>query len=375
MGQAFVPGLEVTTKREITRIRELPVRGQILVKKGQIVTFDTIVARAELAGELHILRIAEKLGIEPFEVMRGVTGIGIKVGQKIPKGEILCEHAGIFGLFRSSFLAPVAGTVEFISEASGHIGLRETPRALELQAFIPGEIVEIMPERSVTIRTQAAFAQGIFGIGGERVGILHVLGIKSSELVTEVHIPDNAQGKVLVGGMAPTVGALKKLAECGAVGFITGSIEAEPLKQYLGYDLGVALTGDEAVRASIIVTEGFGKLSLSPQVSELLQRFHGKTVSINGATQVRAGAIRPEIIIPHDENLSDRHPRNTNRTLEAGVRIRLIRVPYFGLYATVTELPHDPCLIETGTHVRVLKAKLDDGRAVVVPRANVELAS
>jgi hypothetical protein len=53
--------------------------------------------------------------------------------------------------------------------------------------------------------------------------------------------------------------------------------------------------------------------------------------------------------------------------------VRIIREPYFGELATVIELPPEPQLIDTGSKVRVLKAKLDKGGVVTVPRANVEL--
>jgi hypothetical protein len=59
--------------------------------------------------------------------------------------------------------------------------------------------------------------------------------------------------------------------------------------------------------------------------------------------------------------------------LEIGARVRLIRVPYFGSRGTVSELPHELRELETGAMARVLCARLDDGRDVVVPRANVEL--
>jgi hypothetical protein len=53
--------------------------------------------------------------------------------------------------------------------------------------------------------------------------------------------------------------------------------------------------------------------------------------------------------------------------------VRLIRDPMFGLLATVVELPPEPARIETESLARVVKVRLDDGREVVVPRANVEL--
>ena len=59
--------------------------------------------------------------------------------------------------------------------------------------------------------------------------------------------------------------------------------------------------------------------------------------------------------------------------LEVGTPIRVIREPYFGLLGKVTGLPATLQTVESGTEVRVLTAKLDDGRDVTVPRANVEI--
>jgi len=59
--------------------------------------------------------------------------------------------------------------------------------------------------------------------------------------------------------------------------------------------------------------------------------------------------------------------------LDIGSAVRIIREPYFGRLGTVVELPPELMEIESGTHARVLKAKLDDGTVAVVPRANVEI--
>ena len=61
------------------------------------------------------------------------------------------------------------------------------------------------------------------------------------------------------------------------------------------------------------------------------------------------------------------------KELQIGTRIRIIRSPYFGELAKVTDLPEQPVAIATEAKVRVLKAKLDTGEEVTVPRANVEI--
>ena len=59
--------------------------------------------------------------------------------------------------------------------------------------------------------------------------------------------------------------------------------------------------------------------------------------------------------------------------LLVGTPIRVIREPYFGRLGLVTELPAQLVVLESGTEVRVLRAKLDDSEEVTVPRANVEI--
>jgi hypothetical protein len=122
-----------------------------------------------------------------------------------------------------------------------------------------------------------------------------------------------------------------------------------------------------------VLTEGFGEIEMARKTFDLLSSLEGRNGSINGATQIRAGVIRPEIIVPHRNGASTAIEEPGGGELKIGSRIRIIREPYFGRLGAVTELPPELVKIETGALVRTLRAKLDDGEAVVVPRANVEL--
>jgi len=59
--------------------------------------------------------------------------------------------------------------------------------------------------------------------------------------------------------------------------------------------------------------------------------------------------------------------------LEIGTPIRVIREPYFGQLGKVTELPSQLQVVGSGAEVRVLRARLEGGEEVTVPRANVEI--
>ncbi len=138
---------------------------------------------------------------------------------------------------------------------------------------------------------------------------------------------------------------------------------------------GVALPGGGGIPRTLIVTEGFGRIPLAERIAALAGELAGAGASLNGATQVRAGAMRPEIIIPRkvEMHAAQAAGEPAAEGLKVGARVRIIRVPHFGRLATICELPAAAERIETGAVARVLRAKLDDGAVVTIPRANVEL--
>lgn len=367
MSGILTPALQMLARTQVRKRRDLPVPGVLSVAVGDTVTATQSIGTAELPGDLSIVRLPEIMGLQTFEVLQGIQ---VQEGQTVARKDLLSEHAGLFGLFRSRAYAPVSGTVEFITERTGHVGIRQAAIPIGLSAYVAGTVVAIEEGKGAVIEADAALVQGIFGIGGEKVGTLEIIAAPDIEL-TEAHIPDECTGKILVGGMRPTQHVVALIAERGGVGLVTGSLDDTFIKAYLGYDLGIALTGDESVPVTIIMTEGFGSLAMSARAYSLLSDCAGLEASINGATQVRAGAVRPEIIIPR--TVTEPFDTPVALTLAVGSAVRLIRVPYFGARATVIELPPEAQRIETGARTRILKARLENGTEVIVPRANVEL--
>ena len=102
--------------------------------------------------------------------------------------------------------------------------------------------------------------------------------------------------------------------------------------------------------------------------------FRSVSQSRYGRTQIRAGVIRPEIIIPlqfSEEELVPQEPKPP--VLEIGTIIRIIRQPNFGKIAKVVALPEELTKVESETLVRVLEAEFEDGTRMIIPRANVEV--
>ncbi len=369
--RALIPSLQARQQAVLYKRRELPTRGEILFNKGQQVEAGQVVARAVMPGDLYIIRLAERMGIEPFEV---INNLKVRAGDHVKEGDLLCEHSGLFGLFKTRQRSDIEGTVELVTERTGHIGIRTGSREVEVLAYVSGTVSEVEQGKSLVIEAKGAWMQGIFGVGGEKMGHIRLLEIASNRIIEQSDIPDDIKGAILVGGMRPSLEALHKAGAAGAVGMITASIDDRTLASYLGFDIGVAITGEERVPLSLIVLEGFGDLPFSPKASKFFERLNGKAASINGATQVRAGAIRPEIIVSQfsKELARDFEEVSQMSGLEVGSTVRVIRVPYFGRLAEVVELPQEAQKIDTGAFARVLRARLDSGEVVTIPRANVE---
>lgn len=370
MAHAYTPGLKVTERATILKTRRLPILGEVLVQKGQSVTPDMAVARTNIPGNPQTVNIANLLGVEPEDI---VDFMKKKQGDPVKKGEVLAEYKSFFGLFKHTVESPIDGTVEMISTVTGQVTLREPPIPIEIDAYVDGVVEEVLPREGVVVKTEGAFIQGIFGVGGETQGVLRVAVNSPDEVLDESRVRSDDKGKILVGGSLVTGGAIKKAAEVGAKGVVAGGIIDTDLISYLGHDIGVAITGHEDVPVTVIITEGFGKMRMADKTFQLLKNLNGLKASINGATQIRAGVMRPEIIVPGYQPKGKASEQDLSQGLVPGTPIRIIREPYFGRLAEVVDLPPELQVIETEAKVRILRARLEDGTIVTIPRANVEI--
>jgi hypothetical protein len=372
LASAYTPGLTVSGDIVVRRTRRLPIKGETLVQIGQSVEPDTVIARAKLPGILQTIKLSEKLGVDAKDAPDMLT---LKPGDPIAKEQVIAETKGMFGFFKQKVISDYTGTVESVSEVTGNLLVREPSIPIDVNGYVKGVIADLIPDEGAIVETRCAMVQGIFGIGGERTGSVRIAVKDAGEVLDASHILPTDAGKILVGGSGVTFDALVKATEVGAKGIIAGGIKDQDLVKFLGFDIGVAITGNEAITITVLVTEGFGFLAMAERTFELLKSLEGQFGSLNGATQIRAGVIRPELLVPLSSATAEGHKAAQVFSLEIGTPIRAIREPYFGQLGHVTELPPNLEVLESGTEVRVLHAKLSDGRNVVIPRANVEIVA
>ena len=371
MAHSYTPGLKVLKNTKILKERRLPLKGSVDTSVGDTVAPEDIIAKTDLPGNVQMVNVANQLNVDASDVE---TVMIAKEDSKVSKNDLIAQTNGIFGYFKSNVNSPVDGTIESVSNITGQVVIREAPIPVEVDAYIRGVVDEVITEEGVVIKSYGSFVQGIFGIGGESRGEIKMLSEnRTSEISVDMIMPEH-KGMIIVGGSFISLEAYKKALECKVAGVVVGGFNYYDLEEILGYTLGVAITGSEELITSLIVTEGYGKIQMGQQTFDLLKENSGRLASINGATQIRAGVIRPEIIIPTDASSQKDSDENSKKMsgMTEGSLVRVIRSPNFGKIGSVKELPSELRKMESETMVRVAIIDID-GEFVEIPRSNLEV--
>ncbi|MEZ4399895.1 MAG: hypothetical protein R3B06_07740 [Kofleriaceae bacterium] len=369
MGDAYTPGLTVTPRTTVRKARRLPLAGTVLRAVGDRVAATDVVARTELPGRVHLINLATALGALPDEL---AGKLAVQPGGALRKGEPLAVARTFFGLFEHVVRSPIDGTLESVSAVTGQAVLREPPVPVEVTAYVDGVVVELLAGEGVVVETEAALIQGIFGLAGEVQAPLVMVATAPDQPLDAGDLTAAHAGKIVVGGGRVTLAAMRRAIELGVAAVIGGGFAYQDVRELLGYDVGVAVTGTEKLGTTLVVTEGFGDIAMARGTFALLQQFDGQPASVCGATQIRAGVIRPEVVVPLTKAVAvadDVPPPG----LSVGAPVRCIRAPHFGKLGTIAALPAPLHTMPSETKVRVVEVALADGETITVPRANVEV--
>ncbi len=284
------------TVETIQKTRRLPTSGEVLVKEGDMVTPDMVVARGVVPNpEIHELKLFSLLRIDPEAVSNHLTK---HEGDQVTRDEVLAVSRSFFTRQTRVARSPIDGRIESVSPVSGRMIIRGNLLNLEVSAYIPGTVKEIIPEEGSVIETAGVRVEGLFGIGGEASGELVKALSDPNAVLTSREILPEYKGKIIVGGSLATLDALREAVRVGAKGIIVGGVDQMDLTYFLGYEIGVPVTGSENIGLTLILMGGFGENPMDSESYELFSANEGRLACINGATHIRSRSIRPEIILP-----------------------------------------------------------------------------
>ena len=370
MSKSYTPGLKVLKYSDVTKDRILPLKGKVHVKLYDQVKSDDIVASTEIPGNVQMINMVNKLNIEPSQVLDYMM---VKIDDSVSKDQVIARNKGIFGFFSTEVKSPIDGKIVNISKVTGQVVLSEKPLPIQVDAYIPGEIKEIFNEEGVKVDSKGTFIQGIIGIGGEQKGMIKMLVDSPDENINNSMITSDLKDNIIVCGSFIDYEFYSKAKECGVKGIVCGGIDYNSISEILGYSLGVAITGTEDT-TTLIITEGFGKMNMSINTFNLLKNNDGIKASINGATQIRAGVLRPEIFIKTtDKDIESKRFDENDLIISEGSFVRVIRDPYFGKIGKIVSLPFELVEMKSEAKVRVAEVEFDDNSKEIIPRANLEV--
>ena len=315
--------------------------------------------------------VAFDLGCRPRDLEKFMT---CKVGDEVKRGEVISKKGEMAAYYTRTSKAPISGVVTNINYQSGFVTIARPFKEVVVTAYLLGKVSSLIPQRGAVVETPGIRLTGIFGVGGERHGEIKVLVDGPADVLTPDRITPDCADKILIGGSMATNEAIAAALLVGAHGIVAGTASYLNVIESLGVKLGVGITGQEDIPMTLILMEGFGKLDMRAEAFSVLRTMEGRLACINGATQIRAGAIRPEIVIPFADYSGRLDQREVvYEDLLKGLGVRVINDPYFGAQGTVAELPREPQVIETECKTLVAIVELEDGRRVTVPRANLEI--
>ena len=380
MTHFYPDGTPPVVTHTIARIeRQLPVPGETLVRVGSRVEPDDIVLRANFPRDPQIINVARDLGVLPNHVYSKMRK---EEGNRVAAGEVIARSSFLSG---RTTVAPVEGMITTIDRTTGYVTITPSPLPIELKAQVRGIVMEIPDQRTVVIETPASYVQGIFGVGGERFGVMRLLVTDPSERVDADAIDARSAYAILIAGASITAAALRKAIDEQVRGIIVGGIEEHELRAFLNDKTGAAWrTGYNTWRLpappynrdpglTLMVTEGFGVLPMSEPLFKTLASYDQQEALIEGATQLRNPQRRPRLVVPLSRvrNVEQTSPIRLNLTINSTVRI--LAGSHRGQVGTIRSFPAEPQILPSGVRSLAAEVVVADGTQLMLPHAALEV--
>lgn len=241
-------------------------------------------------------------------------------------------------------------------DKNGDLIVKFLPMPVKLVAGASGMISGVR-EDSITVRTFGTEITGAAGLGKNREGIIKVIA-KPSEFVLPQKIDATCQGRVLVGGAHLDRAAIEKALTIGVKGIVVGGMDYRDF-------ISLGVTSDVGI--TIIVTEGFGTVTMGNDIFEAFNKLNDKFSFING--------LERTVLVPEDKKVVDNKPLIPEiwRELKEGDLVRYFRPDSSELVGVVEQISEDSVELSSGLSTNIAKIKFISGNKVTAPAANLEI--
>jgi hypothetical protein len=348
----LTPVTHILPLAKIRRQRFLPVAGTVLVRAGQEVKADEVIARADINPEHISLNLERGLGVPKNKVSNYLKRA---IGDDIPEGSVVASRGGVVS---REIRTPRAG--KLVAVGGGQVLLQVSNKPFELLAGIPGTVLEVKADLGAIIQTSGAWIQGVWGNGRLSVGPLQILPQGSNQPLTPDQLDSSLTGAILMAGHCGEQRVLETGTKIKLGGLVLGSLATRLLPM--------------AARVSfpIMVIEGFGKIPMNTAANNLLSTNVKREITLNAMEFDYISGDRPELVIPLTNVDNPPTPINLSQ-LKTSDRVRILRAPYQGAVGTVNTLLPGLTRFPSGLQVEASEILLEDGEKAVVPVANIEV--
>lgn len=259
-------------------------------------------------------------------------GERVEYGQTVAGSQLMPKVP----IYTKKVVSPCAGKITKIDYDNGKICIQKDVPTTEMKAHYWGKINKIIPQYGAEIEFGGHILEGAFGTGDIAWGIL---------------VNNNADLKAnIIFSECPSSEDISKIIEYQPTGIIAGSID------YKGIEL------LENHHITSIIIEGFGRLQVDEDYKNLLTQSVGRNIILKASTQVRAGVIRPEIIIP-----SDKEFYTYKKSKE---KFKVIWGQHYGKKGVIKGLPHYG-VTSSGIKTWLCNVLCDNGEEITLPFNNL----
>jgi hypothetical protein len=168
------------------------------------------------------------------------------------------------------------------------------------------------------------------------------------------------RGSILLGGTVKDQNVLQAAADLPARGLIISSL----------FPSLISLARE--MKYPIVVTDGFGTMSMNSAAYRLLSTNAKREVIVNAEIYNRYTGARPEVIIPLP--ISSEPPSSPEfAVFAAGQQVRMRRPPFMGSIGSLELVRPGLTTLPSGLRAPSADVKLENGETVVVPLVNLEV--
>ncbi len=348
----LAPVTHILPLTTILRERTLPVRGVVHARLNQRVSATDVMAEARWSREHVLIDVARKLGVSAVAADRLIR---VHMGDEVVANALIAASKGMFPV---EVRAPREGRVMAIG--GGQVLLEVGDVNVQLRAGIPGQVMQIIPDRGVVIQTSGALIQGAWGNGRIEMGLMINLMDGPDSVLEPGRLDVSLRGSVILGGHCANADTLHAAAELPVRGLILSSIEPS------------AVSVAAQMRYPIVVTDGFGRKTMNAAAYRLLITNAKRDVSVNAEIFDRYSGVRPEVIIPLP--ISQEPPiADDFASFAVDKQVRLRAAPRQGEVASIVKIHSGLRTLPSGLRAACADVRLETGETVLVPLANLEV--